>query len=131
MNRCISVHAWNRPAAAAPPFRRHVLKRLIIDLCHANSSDTILVYCFVFQAYDPSHFHCNVCDLPLTGRLHAESHYMGRNHQKLVVFKIRFFANIIYRLFVSKELCWVIKIRRVKVTMMPMVNGYGNCPRAS
>ncbi|KAJ8939998.1 hypothetical protein NQ318_012920 [Aromia moschata] len=34
---------------------------------------------------NPKWFHCDVCDLPLTGRMHAESHYMGKNHQKGVV----------------------------------------------
>ncbi|XP_049825211.1 zinc finger matrin-type protein 3 [Aethina tumida] len=29
---------------------------------------------------DPRYFHCDVCDLDLTGKLHAESHYMGKNH---------------------------------------------------
>ncbi|KAG5891108.1 hypothetical protein JTB14_028496 [Gonioctena quinquepunctata] len=33
---------------------------------------------------NPTWFHCDVCDLPLTGKLHAESHYMGKNHQKAV-----------------------------------------------
>ncbi|KAJ8953701.1 hypothetical protein NQ314_007310 [Rhamnusium bicolor] len=31
---------------------------------------------------NPRWFHCDVCDLPLTGKMHAESHYMGKNHQK-------------------------------------------------
>ncbi|RZB40844.1 zinc finger matrin-type protein 4-like [Asbolus verrucosus] len=31
---------------------------------------------------NPLYFYCDVCDLPLTGKLHAESHYMGRNHRK-------------------------------------------------
>lgn len=25
-----------------------------------------------------------MCDLPLTGKIHAESHYMGKNHRKYV-----------------------------------------------
>ncbi|KAF2892528.1 hypothetical protein ILUMI_13643 [Ignelater luminosus] len=36
---------------------------------------------------NPRYFHCDVCDLPLTGRLHAESHYMGRNHQRALAGK--------------------------------------------
>jgi hypothetical protein len=31
---------------------------------------------------NPLYFYCDVCDLPLTGKLHAESHYMGKNHRK-------------------------------------------------
>ncbi|XP_066144670.1 zinc finger matrin-type protein 3-like isoform X2 [Euwallacea fornicatus] len=34
---------------------------------------------------DPRWYHCEVCDLQLTGQLHAESHYMGRNHQKALL----------------------------------------------
>ncbi|XP_028145637.1 zinc finger protein 346 [Diabrotica virgifera virgifera] len=34
---------------------------------------------------DPKWYHCVECDLPLTGRMHAESHYMGKNHQKVVM----------------------------------------------
>ncbi|XP_060533751.1 zinc finger matrin-type protein 3-like [Cylas formicarius] len=34
---------------------------------------------------NPSWFHCDVCDLPLTGRLHAESHYMGKPHQSVLM----------------------------------------------
>ncbi|CAH1961847.1 unnamed protein product [Acanthoscelides obtectus] len=34
---------------------------------------------------DPKWFHCEVCDLVLTGKLHAESHYMGKNHQKAML----------------------------------------------
>ncbi|XP_050299511.1 uncharacterized protein LOC126738295 isoform X3 [Anthonomus grandis grandis] len=34
---------------------------------------------------NPSWFHCDICDLDLTGRMHAESHYMGRNHQKALL----------------------------------------------
>ncbi|XP_030754486.1 zinc finger matrin-type protein 3-like [Sitophilus oryzae] len=34
---------------------------------------------------NPAWFHCDVCDLQLTGRLHAESHYMGKNHQKALL----------------------------------------------
>ncbi|KAJ8917301.1 hypothetical protein NQ315_002319 [Exocentrus adspersus] len=34
---------------------------------------------------NPKWFHCEVCDLPLTGKLHAESHYMGKNHQKALL----------------------------------------------
>ncbi|KAH1011152.1 hypothetical protein HUJ04_000578 [Dendroctonus ponderosae] len=34
---------------------------------------------------NPSWFHCDVCDLDLTGQIHAESHYMGRNHQKALL----------------------------------------------
>ncbi|CAH1115361.1 unnamed protein product [Psylliodes chrysocephalus] len=34
---------------------------------------------------DPKWFHCDICDLPLTGKMHAESHYMGKNHQKVVM----------------------------------------------
>nr|XP_022903709.1 zinc finger matrin-type protein 3-like [Onthophagus taurus] len=39
------------------------------------------------EEYDPKYFHCSVCDLPLTGKIHAESHYMGKNHQKVVLGK--------------------------------------------
>ncbi|KAL1501234.1 hypothetical protein ABEB36_006598 [Hypothenemus hampei] len=34
---------------------------------------------------NPAWFHCDVCDLELTGRLHAESHYMGKNHQNALM----------------------------------------------
>ncbi|XP_018561543.1 zinc finger matrin-type protein 4-like [Anoplophora glabripennis] len=34
---------------------------------------------------NPAWFHCDMCDLPLTGKLHAESHYMGKNHQKALL----------------------------------------------
>ncbi|XP_076254556.1 zinc finger matrin-type protein 3-like isoform X3 [Rhynchophorus ferrugineus] len=34
---------------------------------------------------NPAWYHCDVCDLQLTGRLHAESHYMGKNHQKALL----------------------------------------------
>ncbi|KAJ8984157.1 hypothetical protein NQ317_017809 [Molorchus minor] len=34
------------------------------------------------EEQDPKWFHCDVCDLPLTGKMHAESHYMGKNHQR-------------------------------------------------
>ncbi|XP_057664151.1 zinc finger matrin-type protein 4 isoform X2 [Diorhabda carinulata] len=34
---------------------------------------------------DPRWFHCDVCDLPLTGKMHAESHYMGKNHHKVIM----------------------------------------------
>ncbi|CAH0549614.1 unnamed protein product [Brassicogethes aeneus] len=37
------------------------------------------------ESKDPRYFHCEVCDLPLTGKLHAESHYMGKNHQKAIM----------------------------------------------
>ncbi|VEN46821.1 unnamed protein product [Callosobruchus maculatus] len=37
------------------------------------------------EEQDPKWFHCDVCDLPLTGKLHAESHYMGKNHQKAML----------------------------------------------
>ncbi|XP_017776613.1 PREDICTED: zinc finger matrin-type protein 4-like isoform X2 [Nicrophorus vespilloides] len=33
---------------------------------------------------DPKYFHCKACDLPLTGKAHAESHYMGKIHQKVI-----------------------------------------------
>ncbi|XP_074039715.1 zinc finger matrin-type protein 4 isoform X2 [Leptinotarsa decemlineata] len=36
------------------------------------------------EEQNPTWFHCDICDLPLTGKLHAESHYMGKNHQKAV-----------------------------------------------
>ncbi|KAL3271077.1 hypothetical protein HHI36_021576 [Cryptolaemus montrouzieri] len=39
------------------------------------------------EEHDPKHFHCDVCDLPLTGKLHAESHYMGRSHNAVVMGK--------------------------------------------
>ncbi|KRT85011.1 hypothetical protein AMK59_2635, partial [Oryctes borbonicus] len=35
------------------------------------------------EEYDPKHYYCSICDLPLTGKMHAESHYMGKNHQKV------------------------------------------------
>ncbi|XP_044260946.1 zinc finger matrin-type protein 3-like isoform X2 [Tribolium madens] len=31
---------------------------------------------------NPLYYYCDVCDLPLTGKLHAESHYLGKNHRK-------------------------------------------------
>ncbi|GJQ78131.1 hypothetical protein Trydic_g2468 [Trypoxylus dichotomus] len=34
------------------------------------------------QELDPKYYYCSVCDLPLTGKMHAESHYMGKNHIK-------------------------------------------------
>lgn len=34
---------------------------------------------------NPKWFHCDVCDLPLTGKMHAESHYMGKNHHKVIM----------------------------------------------
>ncbi|CAG9772778.1 unnamed protein product [Ceutorhynchus assimilis] len=34
---------------------------------------------------NPAWFHCDLCDLDLTGQLHAESHYMGKNHQKAML----------------------------------------------
>ncbi|CAG9862146.1 unnamed protein product [Phyllotreta striolata] len=34
---------------------------------------------------DPKWFHCDACDLPLTGKMHAESHYMGRAHQRVIM----------------------------------------------
>ncbi|CAG9814898.1 unnamed protein product [Phaedon cochleariae] len=37
------------------------------------------------EELNPRWFHCDVCDLSLTGKQHAESHYMGRNHHKAVM----------------------------------------------
>lgn len=34
---------------------------------------------------DPKYFYCKPCDLPLTGRLHAESHYGSRNHRRVIL----------------------------------------------
>lgn len=34
---------------------------------------------------DPKYFYCKSCDLPLTGRLHAESHYNSRNHRRVIL----------------------------------------------
>ncbi|XP_018321678.1 zinc finger matrin-type protein 4-like [Agrilus planipennis] len=36
------------------------------------------------QIENPSYYFCSACNLPLTGKLHSESHYMGRQHQKIV-----------------------------------------------
>ncbi|KYB27100.1 Zinc finger matrin-type protein 3-like Protein [Tribolium castaneum] len=34
---------------------------------------------------NPLYYYCDVCDLPLTGKLHAESHYLGKNHRKVTL----------------------------------------------
>lgn len=34
------------------------------------------------QANVPRYSYCETCDLQLTSQMHAEQHYMGRNHQK-------------------------------------------------
>ncbi|KAB0790952.1 hypothetical protein PPYR_02752 [Photinus pyralis] len=38
-----------------------------------------------FEDHDPKYFYCQPCDLPLTGRLHAESHYSSRNHRRVIL----------------------------------------------
>ncbi|KAK9753135.1 hypothetical protein QE152_g3637 [Popillia japonica] len=39
------------------------------------------------EEYNPKYYHCDICDLALTGKAHAESHYMGKNHQRAVAGK--------------------------------------------
>ncbi|KAK4877909.1 hypothetical protein RN001_010415 [Aquatica leii] len=34
---------------------------------------------------DPKYFYCDSCEIPLTGRLHAESHYMSKNHRRVIL----------------------------------------------
>ncbi|KAF5284138.1 hypothetical protein FQR65_LT00138 [Abscondita terminalis] len=34
---------------------------------------------------DPKYFYCDHCEIPLTGKLHSESHYMSKNHRRTVL----------------------------------------------
>lgn len=36
---------------------------------------------------NPRFTYCETCDLKLTSKMHAEQHYMGRNHQKAILHK--------------------------------------------
>lgn len=31
---------------------------------------------------DPRNKHCDICDMDFTSKMHADQHYMGRNHHK-------------------------------------------------
>lgn len=61
----------------------YIYKQSIFRVSQFRKENVLMSIKINFQEdSNPKWFHCDVCDLPLTGRIHAESHYMGKNHRK-------------------------------------------------